>query len=255
MKLSLLITVHNEDVELDHLLTATKDFVEKNDIQVVLLDDYSTNIHTLDLLKKYDNNSKYVIVKHKLDNDFGGHKQFGNEQCKSEYIWQIDADEYPSEFLLDNIIDIIDTNPSIDLFCFPRINIIYGLSEKEILKWGWEISKSSFLVDSKISELNFEQLTFLKKHDFIVKDNKEWIQHNLPLINWGTGDYQGRLYRNSPKIKWDRKLHENIVGYKEYSLLPKEFDYALYHPKTIERQVKQNTFYNEMFTHKENIRQ
>ena len=52
-----------------------------------------------------------------------------------------------------------------------------------------------------------------------------------------------RLYKNSPDIEWKGKVHEKIEGYKEYGTLPSEEEFALYHPKTISKQEKQNQLY------------
>ena len=56
-------------------------------------------------------------------------------------------------------------------------------------------------------------------------------------------DYQWRLYKNTPDIKCKNKVHEIIEGYKTVAQLPAYEDLSLYHPKTIERQEKQNNYY------------
>lgn len=62
----------------------------------------------------------------------------------------------------------------------------------------------------------------------------------------GFPDYQYRIYRNTPTIKWQNKVHEIVGGFKEYAYLPMEEEWSLYHPKTIERQEKQNNYYNTL---------
>jgi hypothetical protein len=47
-------------------------------------------------------------------------------------------------------------------------------------------------------------------------------------------------------IEWKNKVHEVIEGYKTMAQLPAYEDLALYHPKTIERQEKQNNYYNTL---------
>jgi hypothetical protein len=37
-----------------------------------------------------------------------------------------------------------------------------------------------------------------------------------------------------------------LEGFRQYATLPMEEDYSLYHPKTIERQVKQNEYYDTL---------
>ena len=55
-----------------------------------------------------------------------------------------------------------------------------------------------------------------------------------------------RIYRRHPDIKWVNKVHEVIEGYKVHGMLPAEEEWALYHPKDIARQEKQNTYYETL---------
>ena len=41
-------------------------------------------------------------------------------------------------------------------------------------------------------------------------------------------------------------LHERIMGAKNYSHLPPQEELSLYHPKTIDKQEKQNKFYETL---------
>tara|TARA_R110002167_G_scaffold327385_4_gene533685 strand:- start:459 stop:1502 length:1044 start_codon:yes stop_codon:yes gene_type:complete len=54
---------------------------------------------------------------------------------------------------------------------------------------------------------------------------------------------QWRIYKNDSKIQWQGKVHETITGHTTFAELPPEEAYALYHPKDIKRQEKQNAFY------------
>jgi hypothetical protein len=71
---------------------------------------------------------------------------------------------------------------------------------------------------------------------------KKKIKYYLPIINWS--DYQTRIYKNTPDVKWRNAVHEVIEGYKKFGVIPAEDELSLLHPKTIERQEKQNNFYN-----------
>jgi hypothetical protein len=90
------------------------------------------------------------------------------------------------------------------MFLVPRVNTVEGLTPEHIAKWGWNVS------------------------------DKGWV--NFP-------DYQTRIYKNIPEIKWEGKVHERIIGTKTFSPLPAEEVWSLYHPKEITRQEKQNNFY------------
>jgi hypothetical protein len=52
------------------------------------------------------------------------------------------------------------------------------------------------------------------------------------------------LYGSSLVIKWINKAHKRLDGFKTYTALPDDKTFTLFHPKTIERQEKQNNYYN-----------
>lgn len=70
------------------------------------------------------------------------------------------------------------------------------------------------------------------------------IKYYIPIINWS--DKQWRLYRNSPEIRWENKVHEKLVGFKTYTSLPEVVEMTLSHHKTIQKQEKQNNLYNNV---------
>ena len=100
MKLSYLITVHNETDTLTRLLERLINNRFDGD-EIVILDDFSDNPKTQEILKQAS--SKINIVQHKLDNNYGAHKNYGNSLCKGDWIFQLDGDELPSIALICNI--------------------------------------------------------------------------------------------------------------------------------------------------------
>jgi hypothetical protein len=82
------------------------------------------------------------------------------------------------------------------------------------------------------------------KNNYYIKIMKIKIKYYIPIINWP--DKQWRLYKNTPEIKWDGKVHERLVGFNKYTSLPETVEFALFHHKTIDRQEKQNEFYNKI---------
>ncbi len=118
---------------------------------------------------------------------------------------EVDADEKFNGNLLTYLHDIVDNNKNIDVFLIPRVNVVSGLTDDDIRRWGWRINE------------------------------KGWVM--FP-------DYQTRLYRNAEYIKWEGKVHERIVGYQTHAPLPAEEEWSLYHIKDIERQRKQNDYYD-----------
>lgn len=222
MKISYLLTVSTETDTLERLLVKLEAHTRDNDDEVIILfDDGSNYKPSLEITKKYFfENQRFKIYTNSLNNNYGAHKNYGNRLCSGEWIFQCDGDECPPDTLLSTIHDIIDANHEVELFYVPRINDFRGVTEEHAKKWGWRLTPSKFC-------------------------------NNNMVVNWP--DYQGRIYRNIPdRIKWDRKLHEKIVGHKQYSFLPMDEDWALYHDKTIEKQIETNLRYNKVFTEEDN---
>jgi glycosyltransferase involved in cell wall biosynthesis len=115
-----------------------------------------------------------------LNKDFASYKNELFKHCSGDFILQLDADELVSIDFLRLIPQIVLANPEVDLYYIPRINTVEGLTEEDIQTWRWNV-----------------------KGDRI----------NYP-------DYQSRLYRNSSDIKWVGKVHEQIQGFKQFTLLP-----------------------------------
>lgn len=220
MKLSYLITCHNEGVQLRSLLFDIN-IHRLHDDEVIVIDDNSDDEYTKGVLTEYSKIDGVSIVQHSLNNDYGAHKNWGTQRCSGDYIFQIDADELPTQTLLANVRDIIESNPDVELFFLPRINDYIGVTPLIAQQWGWRLTPSPRC-------------------------------ENRLVINWP--DYQGRIYKRIPeRIRWDRKLHEKIEGHQKYSILPADEDLALYHRKTIEKQIQTNVRYNNNFTQAENM--
>ena len=198
------LTTHNEGHYIQQLLDQLIPHCEKTGDEIVVVDDNSTDVFTSQILYEYSNEDKIRLYYHALDNDFAGHKNYVNSLCEGDYIFQIDADEKLHTNLLTYLHDIVYNNTNVDLFLIPRVNVVTGLTDDDIQRWGW------------------------------ILNDKGWVV-------WP--DYQTRLYRNSDYIRWEGNVHERIVGYKTHAPLPAEEEWALYHIKDIKRQREQNDYY------------
>ena len=141
-----------------------------------------------------------------LNKDFATYKNELKKHCKGEFIFQIDADELISPEMFETLPFILKANPEVDLYYVPRINTVSGITQEHIQKWGWKYENER--------------------------------------VNWP--DYQSRIYRNTPDINWKNAVHEVIEGHKQFTLLPAVDELALIHHKSIEKQEKQNNFYNTL---------
>ena len=252
--ISYAITVCNEEKEIKQLLDFLLKHKRQEDEICVLLDKPKANLFLLDMLYKYSSNDHILLKESAFQGDFSEWKNELNRMCKGDYIVNLDADEIPDEHLIQHLFDILETN-NVDLIRVPRINTVTGITKEHIDRWGWNISK----LDGFIREIELDRSQYLnhsqyldhydllKEYNLIIEEktiglNKIKIKYHLPIINWC--DYQSRIYRNSPDIKWVGKVHEYISGYKTIAQLPSIFYYSLYHPKSIEKQEQQNSLYS-----------
>ena len=204
--ISFAITACNEHVELERLLDQLNEHIRPEDEILVQLDITAT-AEVKAVAEKYNVGTKYDYhrIFFGLNDDFASFKNNLKEHCIKDYIFQIDADEYLSDQLIENIHQILELNPDIELYAIPRVNTVEGLTQEHIQKWRWNV------------------------------DSDGWV--NYP-------DYQTRLLKNIPEIKWVQRVHERLVGAKMSITLPGGYD--IIHPKTIERQERQNNFYDTL---------
>jgi len=147
------------------------------------------------------------VISFPLAGDFASYKNNLKNHANGIFIFQVDADEIPNEYLVENIHQLLEYNKDVDLFFVPRINTVEGLTDMHVKKWGWKLNEHG------------------------------WV--NFP-------DYQTRIYRRTSEIEWTGKVHERIIGYNTLSVLPIDEEYCLYHHKEIERQERQNNYYETL---------
>lgn len=202
MKLSYAITVYNELEEIQRLIPYLLKHKSEEDEIVVLWDNKGPN-DIFNYLAPFHESLEIQFHQSYFENNFAEWKNKLTAECSGDFIFQLDADECPHQFLMENIKAIVEANNA-EAYWIPRVNTVEGITEQHIKKWNWK------------------------------QNEKGWI-------NWP--DVQMRLYKNSSDIEWKGKVHEKIEGYKEYGTLPSEEEFAIYHPKTINKQEKQNQLY------------
>jgi glycosyltransferase involved in cell wall biosynthesis len=203
MTISYAITVCNELEEITKLLDFLQTKIRKEDEIVIQFDTDNTPEEVVHFLKLQNAMHNYTVVDFPLNKDFASFKNNLKSHCTKDYIFQIDADEIPHEVLINFLPQLLEDN-KVDVIFIPRVNTVEGLTQSHIDKWKWNVNE------------------------------KGWV--NFP-------DYQTRIYKNTKEITWMNKVHERISGYDTFSNFPAEEQWSLYHPKKIDRQEKQNEFY------------
>ena len=208
MKISYAITVCNELVEIQRLLPFLIENKRKQD-EIVVFYDSNNGSKSVDEYLRTQSQSTFApfrYIHYHFDGHFANMKNALTEACLGDYIYQIDADEMISEYIMKILPQILEQN-QVDVIRVPRVNTVKGLTQEHVQKWGW------------------------------IVDNKG-------RVNWP--DLQWRIFKNNKSIRWKNKVHEVLEGYQTHAILPLEEEFALYHHKDIKRQEKQNAYYNTL---------
>lgn len=205
MTITYAITVCNEFAEIQRLVKFLLDKKRIQDNIVILYDSKNGDPEVESFLRSHSINGEFAWHKAEFNNHFADWKNKLTSLCSGDYIFQIDADEYPHEGLVEDLPEILEANPQVEAFVVPRVNTVKDITQEHIAKWGWHVNENG------------------------------WI--NFP-------DYQWRIWKRTPEIKWINKVHEVLEGYKTVAQIPAFETLALYHPKTIQRQEKQNQYYS-----------
>ena len=206
MKISYAVTVVNEIKEIQTLLPLLIENKREVDEIVVQYDNQKVTVEVLEYLNDLTFEKKIdKTIGYPLNGDFGTYKQHLTQNCTGDWIFQLDADETIDPILIQGLSNILEGNDTIEMFFIPRINIVNGLTPEHIQKWKWQVNENG------------------------------WV--NFP-------DVQGRLYQNKQSIFWAGKVHEQLQGFESYTIFPQDETYCIKHIKDIERQERQNNFYD-----------
>jgi hypothetical protein len=206
IRLSYGITVCNEAVELERLILFLLLHKDPADQIVVLQDTTQPDEWVSDVLHRYQDRITHQTAR--LDGDFATFKNNLLTMATGDYLFQVDADELPRESLLHSLKDVLRKHPDADCLAVPRINLVKGLTPEWIAAWQWQV------------------------------DNRGRV--NYP-------DYQVRIFKLNQGIRWKNKVHEELTGQQQCHFLPSDTDdFCLLHLKDIERQKKQNEFYQRL---------
>ena len=201
------LTVCNEFIEVQRLVHFLLRHKRPQDNIVILYDEANGDPEVETFLRTHSVNNEFMWSKGHFDRDFASWKNKLIDMCNKDFICNLDADEIPHENLIKSLPAVLELNPSIDAYWVPRINTLSG-DENEI--------------DTYVNQIG-------------------WTMNEQKHINFP--DPQLRIFRRDPNIRWEGKVHETIKGYETISRLPFEEEWSLYHPKTFQKQLKQNNLY------------
>lgn len=246
MRLSIAVTTHNEGKcfreMIDAILRYTRNM--RCEYEIVVLDDMSTDPVLLSVFK--DTSMVLRVHRHPLADDFGAHKNHLSALCSGDYILQLDADELPTEGLMARVEQILTGVPAIEVFEIPRLNTVDGLTERHIKKWKWRISGLPSVTREELLDRSSLFFDLLRQHELILScgpctGQVAMTRYMRPLVKFP--DYQKRLWRNLPHIRWQGRVHETLVGYHSIARMAAVPESSILHHKDIVRQEAQNKLY------------
>jgi len=204
MKISFAITVCNELEEIKKLVSFILEHKRPQDEIVVLYDDKNGNSEVLDFLLPYN-------IKPNVQTWRGFDFKDNFADWKNKL----------TEYCTGDYIVQLDADEMISKYIVQNINVIIGMNPDVDLFFLPRINTVEGLTQEHI-------------------DKWGWHLNEKGHINFP--DFQGRVFKKD--LRWSGKVHEKIIGSKKYSLLPEDFVYCIQHYKTIERQEKQNNYYD-----------
>jgi len=206
MKISFAITVCNELEEIKRLVPFLLENKRIMDEIVILYDNKNGNPEILDFLLPY-NIKPNVQTWRGIDFD----NNFAD--------WKNKLNDYCEG---DYVVQL-DADEMISKYMVQNINVIVGMNPDVDLFYLPRINTVEGLTQEHINKWG-------------------WNVNEKGHVNFP--DWQGRVYKKG--LSWSGKVHEKIIGSNKYSLLPEDFVYCIQHNKTIERQERQNNYYETL---------
>ena len=144
MKISYAITVCNEEVELQKLVTFLLKHKELQDEIVITYDSKNGSKGVEEYLRSHSVNGEFSWHPFEFEGNFSDLKNYTKSMCSGDYIFHLDADEIPHEVLMEQLHTILEMN-DVDLVWIPRVNTVEGITQEHINKWGWKVTEKGWV--------------------------------------------------------------------------------------------------------------
>ncbi|MDN3505265.1 MAG: glycosyltransferase [Rhabdochlamydiaceae bacterium] len=217
-KISFAITTHNESDSLSSLIDLLYACFDLKRHQLIILDDYSDETKTLEILERVKASGGEVIQR-KFDGDFSSHKNFIKSHCTGDYIFSLDGDEMPTQMLLRNLGQILDHNA--ESYAVARINIVDGITDDHIEKWNWSVTSEGWInwpdwqvrIFKNCPQLNWEghvheRISGFKEFMYLPRDKGFALYHHKDIKRQ---EGQNQFYSDLISTKFHQMRLEEII--------------------------------------------
>lgn len=243
MNISYLIAVHNEHEELKRLLDQLFEHIDLDDEIIIQGDQGKVTDAVISVIRHRLKDSRLKYIEFPLNRDFATFKNNLAKQAIKDYCFLIDADEllHPHLFSIKSLVEI---NPDVDVFIFPRFNVVKNLDYNYSKQVNWDVKTMISTDDAVKNLLQPFQVQFGDVIPNVV---------NFP-------DRQQRIWKNGNGIYYEGQVHERLVGFNNFAQLPViqntfsdpkspveyNLSFCIFHIKSFDRQKKQNEFYKSL---------
>lgn len=224
-KVSIIIPVFNSG----QYLSASLDSInEKISIEIILVDDGSTDPQTLSLLKKYEELG--IPVLHQTNSGTGEARNAGAKLARGEYLLFLDADDLIQKDFCTTMSDYLDRNPSIS-FCYPN-EVLFGSR-----KGFWDVLEYDpilvryyqyFMVTSLMRKNFFQQMGGFDLKFKYLEDREFWVRaaikgfmgKKMPLMHFYRHHHSSKTSAvNKSKLmnKYEKMIHQKFKSYYKMS--------------------------------------
>ena len=139
MYLSYVIGVCTEHMELENLLIFLDEVRLPQEETIVIVDSGKVTPEVRDVIKRYPWVKSFD---REFRGDFAEHKNYFSQIVQNDYIFNIDADEIPQEFLVHAVRQLVGKH---DLIAVPRINICPGYTQEFLKKHSFSCNEVGFI--------------------------------------------------------------------------------------------------------------
>lgn len=178
-RLSIIVPVYNQP---ELIVRALDSIPRRDDIEVIIIDDGSTD-DTFAVCTKYaaDHTDLYIRLISYPDNRGLGHaKNVGYDNCRGEYIHQLDSDDYLYTDVYNSVVDLLGNSRHEDIICINLVtNNGYVMRVNEANKHGYcgggcHFYKRLFLGKSRCPEVRAAE-DYALNEELLAKPHTEYF--------------------------------------------------------------------------------
>lgn len=202
MFLTIIIPVYNAQKYIDECLqSCLSQDIDKNDYQIICIDDGSTD-NSLNILNEYKKNNSNIIVVSQKNSGVSVARNKGIGLAQGDYIWFVDSDDFIRHNCLSELKELAQEKYDIISFGGYEFNLKLDNEEKVLLSnnklkpnityWGYsifKIYKKSIIEDNKIffhNEIRYGEDEVFNNDVFEYSDTSYILE------------YTNYLYRKNP---------------------------------------------------------